>query len=57
MLTSAPGVGFAGDPKAQGGVQTPSTQWPIQRFGWSDCFTGEKRREIHFRFGESGTTG
>ena len=31
-------VGFAGDPKAQGGKQTPSTQWPIQRFVWSDYF-------------------
>jgi len=31
-------VGFAGDPKAQSGVATPSTTWPIQRFVWSDYF-------------------
>jgi phosphatidylserine/phosphatidylglycerophosphate/cardiolipin synthase-like enzyme len=31
-------VGFAGDPKAQSGIQAPSTEWPIQRYVWSDYF-------------------
>ena len=34
-------VGFAGDPKAQSGIQTPSTTWPIQRFVWSDYFAAD----------------
>lgn len=29
-------VGFAGDPAAQSGQQRPSTEWPVQRFLWTD---------------------
>jgi len=36
-------VGFAGDPDAQSGLQAPSTQWPIQRFVWSDYFSADAR--------------
>ncbi len=29
-------VGFEGDPAAQSGQQRPSTEWPVQRFLWTD---------------------
>ncbi len=31
-------VGFENDPQAQSGLHKPSTEWPIQRFLWSDYF-------------------
>lgn len=41
-------VGFAGDPAAQSGQQRPSTEWPVQRFLWTD-YSAREAAAVQYR--------
>ncbi len=51
-------VGFENDPRARSGLHKPSTEWPIQRFLWSDYFArgaGEVRYRVVPMLGRAGS--
>ncbi len=41
-------VGFAGDAAAQSGQQRPSTEWPVQRFLWTD-YSARDAASVQYR--------
>ncbi len=41
-------VGFAGDAAAQSGQQRPSTEWPVQRFLWTD-YSAREAAAVQYR--------
>lgn len=51
-------VGFENDPQAHSGIHKPSTEWPIQRFLWSDYFArgaGQVRYRVVPMLGKAGS--
>ncbi len=49
-------VGFENDPAAGSGIHKPSTEWPIQRFLWSDYFAyGDIRYRVVPMLGSAGS--
>ncbi len=41
-------VGFEGDPAAQSGQRRPSTEWPVQRFLWTD-YSARDAASVQYR--------